>query len=171
MNEHRMPRRIRITGALTAIVTVLLAAPQLHADSADDPVAHARALEAAAETLEPLAPEWDRVAALYREAADLRPAHDPIKVRNLRRSAQIRYLTGDRSAAMRDAREAGELARRQGDVPEAAHAFLDAALIASELGRAREAHRFMEEARLLARSPLLQDTHRAGIQERIHEAA
>ncbi len=115
----------------------------------------AERIEAQADALKDRVDRRARAARLYRQAADLRPADDPQRVTNLRHASRMNYYAGRTAAAIRDAHDASQAALRQGDLMEAAHAYLDAAWLAAGEGQGERAEAWIEEARLLASSPLL----------------
>ncbi|MCY4400443.1 MAG: hypothetical protein OXE96_14055 [Gemmatimonadetes bacterium] len=98
---------------------------------------------------------WDRAASLFRRAADLRPAGDPVAVQDLIQAARLSFYTGDEGRAVRDFEAAGQRAVAMGDVIVAANAFADAAWVANTRGFGARAHDLLNRAQLLATSPLI----------------
>lgn len=131
----------------------------------------AERLEARAEALKDRVDRRARAAQLYRQAADLRPADDPRRVTNLRHAARMNFYAGRVEAAIRDAHDASQAALRQGDLMEAAHAYLDAAWLAAGEGQVERAEGWVEEARILATSPLLAEAQQEEILSRMRGAA
>jgi len=185
------PAPHRATGSaciLLAAALLLAPAAALHAEApvpapmgdatvlaapGPDPIDLARALELEARAWS-LRDRMDRrsaAARLLREAADLRPAEDPERVRNLREASSMNFHAGHLAQAATDAGDAAKAALRQGDVLQAAHAYLDAAWMAAEDGRTARALAFVEEAMLLTASPLLGDEDRERILVRIRTGA
>lgn len=111
------------------------------------------------------------MASLLERAAEYREDADPHKVENLRNASRLHYYAGNLRRAENAAQRAAGLALRQGDVVEASHAYLDAALLASEQGNAERAHKWVDEVRMLAQSPLLDAESRAQIESRMQDAA
>lgn len=147
-------------------------APMVTVASAEDPdLDRARELEAKAASHQERVAEWSRAGDLYREAAAFRPAHDPAKVEGLRMAARMTHYAGDTRRALEDARRAAEVAKRQGNVRAAAEASLEAAWLAAEAGDADQTARYLDDARVLARSPYLSDEERQHILGRISEPA
>lgn len=144
-------------------------APSARVAPADPDLERARALEAEARGLSDQMKRRARAARLYRQAADLRPAHDPKKVENLRHASRMNFYAGRTDAAIRDAHDASQVALRQGDLVEAAHAYLDAAWLAAREGQAERAEQWVEEARLLSTSPLLAQGQQEEIRTRMRD--
>jgi uncharacterized protein YceH (UPF0502 family) len=109
---------------------------------------------------------WN-AAELYLEAAAMREAGDPLAVRNLREAGRLAWASGRESRAVRAFAEAGETALRFGDVLTAAESFVDAAWVAGKMGDAERALAYGERARDLTHSPLLAESDRARLIERI----
>lgn len=148
--------------------SMTLGAPVGSADPRVD-VTRAERLEARADALADRMDRRAQAARLYREAAGLRPAEDPQRVANLRNAARMSFYAGQLPAAERDAHEASQAALRQGDLVEAAHAYLDAAWLAARRGQAEQAERWIEEARLLSASPLLAQAQQEAIRSRMQQ--
>jgi hypothetical protein len=127
-------------------------------------------LEARAWSMREMVDQRAQAARLYREAADLRPASDPAKVESLRNAALMNYYAGRLDRATRDATDAAHAALRQGDVAQAAHAYVDAAWMAAQDGNTNRAAELVEEARLLANSPLLPQAERSHLLARVADA-
>ena len=106
-------------------------------------------------------------ARLYRRSAEFRAAEDPVGVRCLTDAAAIAYAAGDRSAARRDMARAAEHALAQGDLKAAALAYLDAACIAQEQQKPSQVWELGHRAEILAASPLLSESDRGAILQRI----
>lgn len=138
------------------------------ADPDPDPdVRRAQELEARAWSYRHLVEERERAAALYREAAELRPADDPMKARNLRDAARMAHYAGDDRQALADAEAAARAALRRGDLMTAGEAYLDAAWLAARRGDAERTERFLDDTRLLATSPHLCREERERLLSRI----
>jgi tetratricopeptide (TPR) repeat protein len=133
-------------------------------------VEEAAALEARAWALRDLMDERHEAARLYRKAAELRPDHDPQKVQNLREAARMSHYAGRSDRAIRDAEAAATAALRQGDVIEAGQAYVDAAWLAAQTGDRDRTEALLQEARLLASSPLLAQEERQDLLRRIDTA-
>jgi hypothetical protein len=109
-------------------------------------------------------------ARLYRRAAELRSADDPLGFTNFSEAAALAYADGDRSAARRDMTHAAEHALARGDLRAAGLAYLDAAWIAQEQKNARQVWELGRRAEMLAASPLLDASARNAILQRIKRA-
>jgi hypothetical protein len=140
-------------------------------DPGETDVVRARELEARAWSLRDQMNRRGQAGRLLREAAELRPADDPAKVSNLRDASRMSFHAGNFAQAATDAGEAAKAALRQGDVLQAAHAYLDAAWMAVEAGESGRALAFAEEAMILTASPLLDDEDREGIMGRVTAGA
>jgi hypothetical protein len=146
-------------------------APRVAQEAASTPdVERAEALEAEARALGDQMNRRARAARLYRQAAELRPADDPQKVTSLRHASRMNYYAGRMDSAIRDSHDASQVALRQGDLVEAAHAYLDAAWLAAREGKAERAEQWVEEARLLATSPLLAQAQQDEIRTRMRDS-
>jgi hypothetical protein len=106
-------------------------------------------------------------ARLYRRSAELRPAEDPVGFQCLNEAAALAYAVGERSAARNDMAKAAEHALARGDLRAAAHAYLDAAWIAQEQKKPRQVWELGHRAEMLGHSPLLGESDRATIFQRI----
>src|SRR5688500_12814982 len=73
-------------------------------------------LEADALSLSESPPALGRAAVLFRQAAGLRPAGDPVAIRGLIQAARFSFYSGKRDRALRDFAAAAETALRFGDV-------------------------------------------------------
>ena len=132
--------------------------------------ARAMALESRAWEMRDSMKDRGRAARLYRQAAELRGAADPMKVTNLRYAARMSYHAGQLDRAAHDAAQAADVALRQGDPVQAAHAWLDAAWVLARDGKAAEAARHLEQAMVVAGSPFIPETERARIDARVNQA-
>lgn len=131
----------------------------------------AEALEARAEAMSLEEGRYARAAGLFRRAASFRDDADPQKVENLMNAARFSHYAGRNARALEDAQQAARLAQRQGDVVRAGHAYLDAAWLAAKSGERERMQDFVQEALLLAQSPLLAQSDRSAILRRVGEAA
>jgi hypothetical protein len=109
-------------------------------------------------------------ARLYRRSAEFRAAEDPMGVQCLTEAAALAYAAGDRSGARTDMAHAAARAMAKGDLRAAALAYLDAAWIAQEQGKPRQVWEFGHRAEILATSPLLSESDRDRILQRIERA-
>jgi len=180
--SSRRLRSLRAAAPVVALAATLLLAGHVSAQSipaeqapATDPgndqnIEVAQELEARAWALRDLLDRRSKAAELYQDAAALRPDHDPKKVQNLREASRMHFY-GDRAdRAVQVAAEAARAALRQGDIMEAADAYVDAAWLSGRLGDATRTAEYLEEARLLKNSPLLADAQREGILRRLEGA-
>ena len=157
-----------LTAALA--LSMILAAgviPLAAQDAAPEAEERALALKAQAEGYLEAPNRVERAADLYRRAAELRSDADPRKVENLQMAARLSFYAGKGEKALADQAAAAMLATRQGDVIRAGHAWLDAAWVAVEIGKAERAEEYTAEARLLTTSPLLAESDRSAIHARI----
>jgi hypothetical protein len=113
---------------------------------------------------------WRDAARVYRRSAAFRAAEDPRGSKCLTEAAALAYAAGDRSAARTDLAHAAERALARGDLRAAALAYLDAAWIAQEQGKPRQVYEFGHRAEILATSPLLSESDRGAILQRIERA-
>jgi hypothetical protein len=109
-------------------------------------------------------------ARLYRRSAEFRAPEDSVGVRCLTDAAALAYAAGDRSGARTDMARAAERALARGDVRAAAQAYLDAAWIAQEQKKPGKVWEFGHRAEILAASPLLTESDRGAILQRIKRA-
>jgi hypothetical protein len=109
-------------------------------------------------------------ARVYRRSAEFRAAEDSLGVQCLTDAAALAYAAGDRSGARTDMARAAERALARGDLKTAALAYLDAAWIAQEQKQPRKVWEFGHRAEMLAASPLLSESDRGRILQRIERA-
>jgi hypothetical protein len=110
---------------------------------------------------------WHDAARLLRRSAEFRAAEDPLGFRCLTDAAALAYAKGDLSQARADMARAADHALARGDLRAAALAYLDAAWIAQEQKKPRQVWEFGHRAEMLAGSPLLSESDRAVILQRI----
>ena len=113
---------------------------------------------------------WRDAARLHRRSAEYRAAEDPRGSQSLTEAAALAYAAGDRSAARTDLARAAERALARGDIRVAALAYLDAAWIAQEQEKPSQVWEFGHRAEILAASPLLSESDRGVILQRIERA-
>ncbi len=162
-----MHRNFAWSRAAMAALLVAASATTLSAQTtAQVPADEIDAIEARAmDNLKDLG-QWDRAASLFRRAADLRPAGDPVAVHNLIQAARLSFYEGDEAQAVRDFEAAGQRAIAIGDVIVAANAFADAAWVANTRGFGARAHELLSRAQLLANSPLIPEDARDHLKTR-----
>lgn len=158
-----------LAGALSAQAISTDPTP-VSAPEIDQNIEKAAELENRAWALRDLLDQRSKAAKLYREAAALRPDHDPRKVQNLRQASRMHHYADRAGPAADDAAEAARVALRQGDLMEAAEAYMDAAWLSGQLGDATRTARYLEEAKLLTNSPLLAQAQREEILRRLEDA-
>jgi hypothetical protein len=112
--------------------------------------------------------QWPRAARLHERAAALR-GDDPRAVQSWRMAAWLYGATGDHGRGRTMMERAAESAAAGGDVERAANAYIDAALIAMEDGRADKATGLLRRTRVVLGSPLLPLDRRGAILRRIGE--
>lgn len=127
----------------------------------------ANRLEADALSLSESPSDLGKAADLFRRAAELRPAGDPMAVRNLIQAARFSFYSGRRNQALKDFATAAETALRFGDVVAAAESFLDAAWVAQQVSDASQALHYAVRARELTSSPQLREDDRARLLTRL----
>lgn len=113
---------------------------------------------------------WRDAARLYRRSAEFRAADDSLGSQCLTEAAALAYAAGDRSAARTDLAHAAERSLARGDLRAAALAYLDAAWIAQEQQKPGQVWEFGHRAEILAASPLLTESDRGTILQRIERA-
>ena len=113
---------------------------------------------------------WRDAARLHRRSAEFRAAEDSLGFQCLTEAAALAYAAGDRSGARTDMAHAGERALARGDLRAAALAYLDAAWIAQEQEKPGQVYEFGHRAEILAASPLLSESDRGAILQRIERA-
>jgi hypothetical protein len=118
-------------------------------------VARAAALEAQADELSTSLTNCLKTAWLYEKAAALRPLGDPQRAVNHEVAGMAYHHLGKLRQAQEHTIAAAEAFLAVGDVVNAAHRFINAATVAQERKRHKEAHRLVHRAECLATSPLL----------------
>ena len=113
---------------------------------------------------------WRDAARLYRRSAEFRAANDSLGSQCLTEAAALAYAAGDRSWARTDLAHAAERSLARGDLRAAALAYLDAAWIAQEQQKPGQVWEFGHRAEILAASPLLSESDRGVILQRIERA-
>ena len=131
-------------------------------------LAHAEALMLRAESLSTQLSHFKQAAELYEQSAEMRTASDPRAVSCLRSAATLRYNSGNKRKGLGLMEKAADRAIRLGDVVSAANAYIDAAVIASELRQGDRARDLGERAVLLAKSPLLSEEQRGALMYRMN---
>ena len=155
----RKSRTISVLAVLAATVVPSIAFAQTNVKSA--PAAPAfQAVERQANVLLDQPRQWVQAAGLYRQAAALRPAGDPLGVQDLLVAGGAYRWSGHKGTAREVYVQAAERALAMGDVDTAARAILLAAVVANEQKNYPVANELNTRARLLASSPLLSDGQR-----------
>ena len=111
--------------------------------------------------------QLEKAASLREKAAILRTADDPAGTVSLYWAARDRYYSGNQKSARALMEQAADRALAMGDVLNAATAYTEAAYIAADLkdgGRMRE---LASKARLLASSPMLNESQREQLRTRL----
>jgi hypothetical protein len=124
-------------------------------------------LHAAAELLFPTPNRHAEAAELLCREADLRSGDDPDGVEAQLLCGKLYYYAGELTQSRDALEDAARRALANGDVVQAAHAFVDASLIAEMQGKSRAVGDLAGKARMLAGSPLLTSGQRLAIEERI----
>ncbi|MGH7506245.1 MAG: hypothetical protein ACRELX_11365 [Longimicrobiales bacterium] len=156
------------TGALLQADTA--AAQQLsYAISGTDRAVDPATLEARAAELYSSPKQYRRAAAFLMEAAELRAAADPMRVKNKSLAARLYYYDGDKDRARSLLEQAADDAIAAGDVVTAADLYLDASYVAHEEKDGPEVLRLAAKAKLLMSSPLVDARSRDRVLSRIAE--
>ena len=129
---------------------------------------YADGLALKAESLATKLTHFKQAAELFEQSADARTQADPRAVSCLRSAATLRYNTGNKRKGLGLMEKAGDRAMRLGDVVTAANAYIDAAVIASELREGDRARDLSERAVLLTKSPLLSEEQRGALMYRMN---
>lgn len=183
MRATSMLRRAVLPALFASVIPAALAAQSFaysSAPAAPSDVERAEALHAQASRLAEGTRDLNdgslrRIAGLHARAAGLFAASDPRGIECLKHAANLLHRADPLRAARLQER-AADRALALGDVLGAAHAYVDVASIIARMadgGDAVEdewllrAHDLAGRARLLAGSPLLSPTDRAGIEKRI----
>jgi hypothetical protein len=156
--------------ALPATVTGQQALSPVQIEARRASRAHERAdlLEARAEQLR-ASPRWYLDAArLYRRAALLR-GNDARAVNNFRSSAWMYSAAGNNGLAREMMEKAAEHAADVGGIEDAANAYIDAAFLAVASDRQDKVPALLGRMHAVLSSPLLPETRRASILQRIGE--
>jgi len=172
---HLVMRRARLSALLTPLTLLVPAATAAQHVFTPAPVVVSAAARdnARADTLEGWASsmygkrwQWPHAARLHERAAALR-GDDPRAVQSWRMAAWLHSADGNhgRGRAMMERAAASAIA--VGDVERAADAYIDAALIAMEGGRADKATGLLRRTRVVLGSPLLPLERRGAILRRI----
>jgi ATP/maltotriose-dependent transcriptional regulator MalT len=120
-----------------------------------------------AESLSTQVTQFKKAAQLFERSAEVRGPGDSRAVTCLRSAATLSYYSGDKRKGLGLMEKTADRAIRLGDVILAAHAYIDAAVIASELRQGARAQDLSERAALLAKSPLLSETQRTALLHRM----
>ena len=105
-------------------------------------------------------------AKLYRRAAVLR-GDDSVSATNFRMAAWSYRAGGDNTVALGMLKRAGERAERVGDIEGAIGSYVDAAVLASTVGRSSQIAPLMRQVDALLASPLLASDRRVALLQRI----
>jgi tetratricopeptide (TPR) repeat protein len=127
----------------------------------------ARELRAQAEALYTQPGKWRKAARLLEQSAALRDANDPEAYSCLMYAGRIQASLGDFSNARANLEKAAVHALARGAVVEAAHAYIDAAHVASSEKQIEIAKELVGRATLLSQSPLLSDEQKKLITARL----
>lgn len=108
-------------------------------------------------------------ARLHERSAGLRESGDPRVAESLWSAANLYYYGGKPARALTVLDRVADEALSRGDVMRAADAYIRASVVATELDRHGEGHRYHRRATLLAGSPLLEPAQRDWILDRLPE--
>ena len=169
MNTH-MRNFLMAGGMLLAVAAAPVAASaqqKLPPVRVTASVEYADNLMLRAESLSTKLSHFKQAAELFERSAEARTDADPRAVTCLRSAATLRYNSGNKRKGLGLMEKAGDRAIRLGDVVTAANAYIDAAVIASELRQGERARELGERAVLLAKSPLLTAEQRGALEYRM----
>ncbi len=110
---------------------------------------------------------WHRAARMLEKAAEMRGPADANRVTDLLAAARVYGHVGATDDARRAFEAAAEGAAARGAVSDAAHAFLDAAIVAARSGDRPGANALIEKSLLLSGSPHLDAPARRAILRRV----
>jgi tetratricopeptide (TPR) repeat protein len=111
--------------------------------------------------------KWRQAARLLEQSANLRDPADRERFTSLLFAGRVYHVAGQPVKALDVIEQAGDQALATGSIIDAAHAYIQAGAIAVELKRNRDAQRLAQKAGLLAKSPLLNETQRGLILNRL----
>ena len=170
MNTH-MRTFLMASGTLMALAAApasAMAQQKLPPVRVTASTAYADELAIRAESLSTDLSQFKKAAELFERSADARQPGDTRAVTCLRSAATLRYNSGNKAKGLTLMEKAGDRAIRLGDVMIAAHSYIDAAVIASELRQGARATDLSERAVLLAKSPLLSADQRTALLARMN---
>jgi tetratricopeptide (TPR) repeat protein len=130
----------------------------------------ARELRTRAEELFSQPKHWKKAARLLEQSAALREANDPEAYTCLMYAGRLRAAVKDLPAARANLEKAAAQALARGSVIEAAHAYIDAAHVASSEKQIEAARELVRRATLLSESPLLSAEQRQILESRLKAA-
>lgn len=110
---------------------------------------------------------WGKAARMLERSAGMRDASDPERAEVLLEAARVYAHVGAHRDARRAFEGAAAAAAERGAVVVAAHALLDAAIVAAGAGDGEAAAKLLQKATLLADSPHLAASDRKGIVRRL----
>lgn len=110
---------------------------------------------------------WGKAARLFERSGELRAAEDPDRVTAYLLAARLYVHVGSLKEAQQSFATAAEAAGARGAVMEAAHAYLDGAMVAMMRGREGEAEAMVQKGELLSHSPHLDSGEKSAIRTRI----
>lgn len=164
--------RLTVAGALLAVAASPLAALaqqelQPVRVSPTEALVRAEALHAKGAKESESLDRMKHASRLHQKSAELRAADDPRRAECMREAALLRYYAGDRRGATGLMERAAESAAVRGDVVVAAQSFSDAAIMAHETRQPARAWTLGVRADVLTNSPLLSESQRLALRERI----
>jgi hypothetical protein len=127
-------------------------------------------LREAAEALYEKPNAYRRAAVLHEKEAAARTAVDPKLPEALMQSARLYSYVGEAAKGRELFERSAYSSLQRGDVLRAAHAFVDAAFLSLRERNVEHSRELSRQAELLAASPLLTASQRAGILRRIDPA-
>ena len=159
----KLPRLISVRVAILTLAVLMMPGSMAAQPAGPTP----EELRRAAELLFTTPNRHAEAAQLLCREADVRPIEDPKGVEAALLCGKLYYYVEELGLS-RDALEnAAQRALALGDVVRAAHALVDASLLAERQSKSRAVVALAGRARMLARSPLLTPGQRLAIEERI----
>lgn len=166
--------RIQLTRLAVAITAVLLpamlSAQEIRSGANYSGYNQANSLRAQAIALYDAPARAAEVAKLHLEEVQHRAANDPLAVEALFMAAFFFKYAGRQFDARKTLEQVAERTLANGDVMEAAQAYLEAAGLAQAANQMSETRRLAEKASLLSDSPLLKLEQRTWIRNQIQSA-
>lgn len=152
-----------------AIFTAALISPTMGTAQTlvSSPIVTANELHERAAALYETPARWREAAHILRQECELRSVDDPQAFGCFDMSAKLFFYVGDLTDARGMMAKAAEQALANGDVVQAANAYVNTAFIAQKQGNSSKLAAFRRKAELLASSPLLTAGQSSAIVDRL----